>query len=128
MDKSQENLRFGDYLTKRRAELEISLRSLANKLDITPAYLSDIERGRRNPPEAPLLEKMAKELMIIGDEKDRMFDLAGKGRNEVSPDLPDYIMASDVVRVALRRAKGVATEEDWLQFIKKLDEKGQQSD
>lgn len=122
----QDDLKFGKYIAKKRTDLGITLRGLADKLEITPAYLSDIEKGRRNPPEKPLLEKMAAELMIIGDAKDLLFDLAGEGRNEVAPDLPDYIMASDVVRAALRTAKTVATEEDWQQFIKKLQEKGKQ--
>ena len=39
----------------------------------------------------------------------------------VSSDLPDYIMDNDIVRAALRTAKDVdATDEEWLEFIKKL--------
>lgn len=120
----QKDLKFGEYIAKRRTDLGITLRGMAEKLDITPAYLSDIEKGRRNPPEKPLLEKMATLLTITGKDKNRLFDLAGEGRNEVAADLPDYIMESEVVRAALRTAKDVATEEDWLQFIKKLQEKG----
>lgn len=125
---NQENLKFGEFIAKRRINRGITLRGMADRLEITAAYLSDIEKGRRNPPEKPLLERMAAELMIIGDAKDRMFDLAGEGRNEVAPDLPDYIMESDIVRAALRTAKGVATEDDWQQFIKKLQEKGKQNE
>lgn len=120
----REDLKFGAYIAKRRTELGITLRGMADRLGITPAYLSDIEKGRRNPPDKTLLDKMAIELTITGDSKNLLFDLAGEGRNEVAPDLPDYIMASDVVRAALRTAKGVATEDDWQQFIKKLQEKG----
>lgn len=120
----EDNLNFGAYIAKKRMDKGITLRGLADRLKITPAYLSDIEKGRRNPPDKLLLEKMAAELIITGDAKDLLFDLAGEGRNEVAPDLPDYIMTSDVVRTALRTAKGIATEEDWQQFIKKLQEKG----
>jgi len=56
--------------------------------------------------------------------KTSCFDLAGKGRCEVSPDLPEYIMSNEVVRVALSKAKDVATEDDWQQFIDKLNKKG----
>lgn len=56
-------------------------------LEITLAYLSDIEKSRRNPPDKPLLEKIATILKITEDDKNLMFDLAGKGRCEVSPDL-----------------------------------------
>jgi hypothetical protein len=36
-----------------------------------------------------------------------MFDLAGRDRNEVSPDLPEYIMNENIpyARTALRKAK-----------------------
>ena len=124
----QDDLKFGEYIAKRRLDLGITLRGLAERLEITAAYLSDIEKGRRNPPDKTLLEKMTAELMITGDAKNLLFDLAGEGRKEVSADLPDYIMTSDVVRAALRTAKGVATEDDWQQFIKKLQEKGKRED
>jgi hypothetical protein len=56
--------------------------------------------------------------------------VAGKGRREVSPDLPDYIMnseVSDVVRTALRTAKDYgATAEDWQQFVEKIKRKKQE--
>lgn len=124
----QDELKFGEYIAKRRIDLGITLRGMADRLEITAAYLSDIEKGRRNPPDKTLLEKMTAELMITGDAKNLLFDLAGEGRKEVSADLPDYIMTSDVVRAALRTAKGVATEDDWQQFIKKLQEKGKRED
>ncbi|MDR3565537.1 MAG: helix-turn-helix transcriptional regulator [Negativicutes bacterium] len=124
----QDDLKFGEYVAKRRLDLGITLRGMADRLEITAAYLSDIEKGRRNPPDKTLLEKMTVELMITGDAKNLLFDLAGEGRKEVSADLPDYIMTSDVVRAALRTAKGVATEDDWQQFIKKLQEKGKRED
>ena len=50
-----------------------------------------------------------------------MLDLAGKNRNEVGPDLPEYIMESDYVSAALRTARDLdAGEEEWLEFVKEL--------
>lgn len=115
---------FGDLITRKRADLGITLRGMAELLEITPAYLSDIEKGRRNPPDKPLLEKMAVELRLSEKDRDYLFDLAGRGRDEVPPDLPEYIKTTDIVKVALRKAKDVATEEDWQQFIDKLSKKG----
>lgn len=40
-----------------------------------------------------------------------------------APDLPEYIMSSETVRVVLRKARKVATDKDWEEFLKKLDEK-----
>jgi len=60
-------------------------------------------------------------------DRERFFDLAGKGRNEVSPDLPEYIMNSDVadtVRMALRTAKSSkASVQDWLDFVQRMQSK-----
>lgn len=66
--------------------------------------------------------QIAKILKLTEDEKHTMFDLAGEGKNTIAPDLPEYIMSSEKVRVTLRKAREVATEEDWDDFFKKLNE------
>ena len=53
-----------------------------------------------------------------------MLDLAGKKRNAVAPDLPDYIIQRDYVSAALRTARDLdAGEEEWNQFVKELKER-----
>jgi transcriptional regulator with XRE-family HTH domain len=44
----------GQLIREIREEKDFSLRELAKKIDITPAFLSDIELGRRNPSEKTL--------------------------------------------------------------------------
>lgn len=117
------DLKFGAYIAKKRIGLGITLRAMAEKLGITPVYLSDIEKGKRNPPHKALLEKMAAMLMIAGEDRNHLFDLAGKGRGEVAADLTDYIRENEYVRKALRLAKEVATEDDWQQFLTQLKSK-----
>ncbi|WP_338433244.1 helix-turn-helix transcriptional regulator [Clostridium tyrobutyricum] len=117
-------LGFGKFITGKRKLLGMTLRGMASELGIAPAYLSDIEKGRRYPPDMDKLKQMAEILKLTEDEKHTMFDLAGEGKNTIAPDLPDYIMSSKKVRVALRKAREVATEEDWEEFVKKLDNKG----
>lgn len=117
-------MRFGEFIADKRKSKDITLRKMAELLDISPAYLSDIEKSRRNPPDINILENIALILSLTEEEKYKMFDLAGKDRNEVSPDLPGYIMNKPVVRVALRKAnRQSATDKDWEEFIKNLDEK-----
>ena len=82
---------FGFYLQSHRSG-KMTLRKFASEIGVTPAYISDIENSRRDPPGKELLEKMAKVLSITGPDLVVFYDLAGKGRQEVSPDLPDYIM------------------------------------
>jgi len=43
-------------MRRRRDELDISLRELAKRLDCSPAFISDIELGRRYPSEKVLAD------------------------------------------------------------------------
>jgi transcriptional regulator with XRE-family HTH domain len=96
--------KFGEFIAEKRKSRGITLRGMAGKLEISPAYLSDIEKSRRNPPDLTMLKKMAVELNLSQEDKYAMFDLAGQDRKEISPDLPGYIMKKPFVRVALRKA------------------------
>ena len=84
-------------------------------------YLTDIEKDRRNPPEMEKLELISQILMLNDEDKTTMYDLVGKKRNSVAPDLPDYIMEHDYVSAALRTARDLdASEADWLKFVEEL--------
>lgn len=115
---------FGKYVEERRKSLGITLRGLAAELDIAPAYMSDIEKGRRYPPEKRL-DDIAVILKLSEQEKNHMLDLAALTKDKtVSSDLPEYIMEKDLVRVALRRARdGKLSDEGWQDVIKLIDEK-----
>ncbi|WP_394870348.1 helix-turn-helix domain-containing protein [Clostridium butyricum] len=113
---------FGEFIAKKREEKKITLREMARLLKITPPYLSDIEKDRRNPPEKEKMDKIAEILLLSTDERRVMYDLAGKKRNTVSSDLPDYIMEKDYVRLALRTAMDLdAGEDEWLKFVEDLN-------
>lgn len=115
---------FGEFLQKKRLENEITLRKMAELIGITAPYLTDIEKDRRNPPEIQKLDNIAEILSLTEEEKAVMFDLAGKQRNSVAPDLPDYIMKRDYVAAALRTARDLdADEDDWLKFVEELKQR-----
>jgi len=57
----------GPYIRKRRDELDLSLRELAKKLDCSPAFISDIELGRRHPSDKVLIE-MARVLKVKAED------------------------------------------------------------
>ena len=62
----------GERVRELRDRHDISLREFARKLgDISPAHISDIENGRRNPSE-DLLQKMAQVLGVAFDELQRL--------------------------------------------------------
>jgi transcriptional regulator with XRE-family HTH domain len=114
-------LNFGDFLQKKRMERQLTLRKMAELLGFSAPYLTDIEKDRRNPPEMESLEQISKVLNLSDDERAVMFDLAGKKRNAVAPDLPEYIIERDYVAAALRTARDLdASEADWLRFVEEL--------
>ncbi|NLI53275.1 MAG: helix-turn-helix transcriptional regulator [Clostridiales bacterium] len=117
--------RFGEYVKAKRLEKDVNLRKLAEILGIVPAYMSDIEKGRRYPPDREKIYKIAEALSLTEDETNEMFDLAAHAKeNSISPDLPEYIMGTEKARVALRMARDInASDEDWLKIIEMLEAK-----
>lgn len=57
----------GDLIKSRRVELDLKLRELARRLDVTPSYVSDIEYDRRVPSEE-VLGRIATELQLDLDD------------------------------------------------------------
>jgi len=95
---------------------------MADELGIAAPYLSDMEKGRRNPPNIEMLEKIASILSLTENERNMMFDYAGEDRNQISPDLPDYIMEIPEARTALRKARDRGEGRDfWTSVSQKLD-------
>lgn len=64
---------FGKIIADARKELKISQRELANKImkedghAISPQYLNDLERDRRNPPSDHLIKEFSRELNLEFD-------------------------------------------------------------
>jgi transcriptional regulator with XRE-family HTH domain len=118
---------FGAYIAQKRLEKDVKLKPIAEKLGVSVTYLSDIIKGRRNPPDKDGLDILAEMLNLSNTEKDEMFDLAGRERKQVSPDLPDYIMDEMLpsARVALRRARNANLGDDfWKEVNAIIDKKG----
>ncbi len=121
---------FGAFIAQKRIEKDVKLRPIAEKLGVSVTYLSDIIKGRRNPPEKEGLEALAEALQLNDAERDQMFDLAGRDRSQVSPDLPDYIMDEKLpnARVALRRARNHNLGDDFWQEVIKIIDKRKEGD
>ena len=112
---------FAAYITDIREDRKFTLRQMAEALKVSPAYYSDVEKGRRNPLSYEKLEHLAEVTSMTEEEKRTMYDLAGKDRSEVPPDLPDYIMRRDYVSAALRTARDLgADQKDWEAFVADL--------
>lgn len=103
---------FGEFLKQKRTDCGKTLRGFAAELGIAPAYLSDIEKGNRNPPEK-YLQKMIELLKLTDTDVDTFYDLASVGKNGVYLDITEYIENTDTVRVALRRARDKNIQDDF---------------
>lgn len=80
---------FGEYIRHIREGLrsndqKFSVRQVAQRIGIEPAYLSKIERGDQSPPSESTIRKIAAEL---GEDPDMLLAMAGK----VSTDLQEII-------------------------------------
>ena len=80
---------FGNHIRSRREDLRkqdrrYSLRQVAHRIEVEPAYLSKIERGDVAPPSEATTLKLARDL---GEDPDVLLALAGK----VSSDLQEII-------------------------------------
>ena len=92
---------FGEYVRERRERLRredrrYSLRQVARRIGVEPAYLSKIERGDLRPPSEATTVRLAREL---GEDPDVLLAMAGK----VSSDLQEIIrrrprMFADLIR------------------------------
>ena len=110
---------FGGYIREKRLAAGVGLRKFAGMLGITPSYMIDIEKGNRHPPDIEKIEKMARILELTKEETNHLFDLVGKSRKySVAPDIIDYIMNNEIVRIALRTARDIgAGDEEWTEII-----------
>ena len=115
------DITFGEFLKNKRIECGKTLRGFATELGIAPAYLSDIEKGNRNPPEK-YLEKIITLLNLTDEEKDTLYDLVSVDKKGVYLDITEYIENTDTVRVALRRARDKNISNDfWKDVLNKIN-------
>ncbi len=126
-DKISNRDKFGTFVRNRRTELGISLRDFAECLGITPAYLSDIERGNRKAP-TDHLEQIAILLGLDESEMEFFIDLSGCSHSNW-PEINEYLAKNKSARdfVRLARDKGMSGEE-FLAAVNKMIEENKGSE
>lgn len=107
---------FGDQVRQAREGLlahdrRFSLRQVAVRVGIEPAYLSKIERGETPPPGEETIVRLADDL---GEDRDVMLALAGK----VSSDLREIIRARPRLFAELLRELKQAPENALVRIIR----------
>jgi choline kinase/transcriptional regulator with XRE-family HTH domain len=93
---------FGTYIRRIREELSISQRNLATKIGVAPSYLNDIEKQKRSAPKFEIIKKISKHLKI---DINQLNDLAGFSREELAPDINQYIKNNKSIISLIRTIK-----------------------
>lgn len=88
---------FGNTIREMREAQNMGLRVAADRLGISPAYLSRIERGKEKPPKPDVIKRIA---MLLGGDADLLFRLAAS----TDPSLAEYIHLVPNVPEFLRTA------------------------
>ncbi|GAB2178321.1 helix-turn-helix domain-containing protein [Dongia sp. agr-C8] len=97
--------KFGAFIRRQREAKEIGLREMAKKIDVSPTYLSKIERDEFAPPVEEKVKAIAK---IIECDADELLALAGR----VSSDVSEIIKRQPVELAALlRTTRGLKPED-----------------
>ena len=109
---------FGQFISEQKRKHSLQSKELAEMLDISMGYLSQLEHGKRVCPAQELLEKMIEVLNLNEEERYMIYDLYEKASGKLSPDIVEYVQSKEVIKKALRAAKAVnATDSDWEMFI-----------
>lgn len=64
--------RFGDYVRRVRIDKELTIADVATSLGFSPVHISDIERGKKNPPSQAKVKEWAQVLDLNPAELSRM--------------------------------------------------------
>lgn len=113
-------MKLGQFIRKLREEKDISLREFADKLDLTPSFISDVELGRRNPGEK-VLESIASFFGVTVDEMKQYDERVPEDVRKIIQSSPG---AGAAVGVLLRKAaeKEKITDEDIKKIIDSLNQ------
>lgn len=118
----ESNETFAAFFRQMRVEKDTHLKPIADRMGVSVAYLSDIGKGRRMPPDPDRVEAMADTMGLSEEERWKLYDLAGKERGEVAADLTKYIMDSEnpTIRTVLRCAQKNNLGESFWQEVNQL--------
>lgn len=120
-----EGMNFGKFIETLRRSRELSLRSTAQAIGVSPQYYSEVEKGRRSTLTPERLELLRTHLSLSDAEKHLLYDKAAEARKTSEVMLPqdfsDYIIQRDYTMAALRVCKELnANEADWKRFVDDL--------
>ena len=116
ISKNYDKYSFGEFISKRRKDLGISIKSVAQDLNVSHPYIYDIEKGNRAAPRNHL-DKLIKILQIQPLELDDFYDMA-HATHGYFYEFEEYLKTNRYARTALRLAKEKnLSDEEWEDII-----------
>ena len=99
------NQHFGSMLREKRVAKGFTLRKFAEKVGVSPTYLSQVEQCNVDPPTAERVRRMAE---LLDENADAWAALAGR----VSDDIQQIIQTQpDLIPVLLRAVSGLTRKQ-----------------
>jgi choline kinase/DNA-binding XRE family transcriptional regulator len=95
----RKNHTFGDHIKTLRTVRKIGQRELARMIGVSPSYLNDIESNKRPAPRKEIIKKIAN---ILEANLENLYNLAGKSKNNIPPDIPDIIKKNKEIPSLIR--------------------------
>lgn len=112
---------FGGMLRLFRTKKGMSLREVAQRCGISAPYLSDIERGYREPPYQELLEKLMDVLALQGKTRFQLECMAYIERKKISEDLVEYLCVQAPASLEfIKKAKELKLSNEYFQVLTKV--------
>jgi transcriptional regulator with XRE-family HTH domain len=111
---------FGEELRRLRRAKELSLVDLADTIGCSIVYMSDVERGKRNPPSP---QKIRKLLVSMGEERrlSEMLVLAARSRQSIQISLEDKNdQVADMLVALARRCDEGSLDDELARKIKEI--------
>lgn len=112
-------VRFGTAARNARIDREVSLKTVADRLGFTPAYISDIERGNRNPPS---IEKVRIWANAVEIEPELFIRLAEEDRPSVELPIQGDPRKAELALMLLRQWDSLTDDQEsqLLEAVKRI--------
>ena len=107
---------FGETIRELRVAQNLGLRETATKVNISPTYLSRIERGKEYPPRPEVIKELAR---VLAADPDVLFRLSSSTDPEIVTYLHDqpavmnllrYIKEAELTEAEIEQLTGMAQE------------------
>ena len=103
---------FGEYLEEKRKSRNYTIRLFARRVNISYTYLADVEKGRSKAFKLEILNKIVEVLQLDEKETDKLYDLAGKSRTTIAPDIEEYLKENKELIEEIRIIKRKEIEDE----------------